>query len=329
MFLIRNAQPKDLGAVLGLARHLNSYNLPADRTILKKLLSQAGSSLFLFVAEDVRKKKIAGCSLIIARHGTPAMPHLSFQVGFERKRSLFLSREIDHATLKLRVDTTGFTEIGGLVVLPEYRGLPAKIGKQLSYARFAFMARHPEKFQPRVLVEYLPVLDPDKGNRLWELVGQRFTGLSYRQADRLSAVNKEFIISLFPKEKIYCSFLPDPVVRSLGMPGPGAKISLRMLEKIGFRFLNQIDPFDGGPHYGARFSNISVIRKTAALKYDKACVAGKNAGCAIVMAETREGVRAVATIYEKHDKAIRLPRESAQVLRLHGGERLSATPFGL
>jgi arginine N-succinyltransferase len=267
MFLIREARPSDLKAVLGLAGHLNSYNLPADKNYVTSLLAASTKSFagkagrkedarYLFVAEELKTKKVVGSSLIIARHGTPSLPHLSFKLEQEAKTSRFLSRRVEHLTLKLKADTRGFTEIGGLVVLPEYRRHPEKIGKQLSYARFEYIARYPKKFMPRLIVEYLPKLDPQKGNRLWELVGQKFTGLSYARADRLSAVSKEFILSLFPKDKIYACFLPDGVVRELGKPGEGAKASVGMLEKIGFRFLNQIDPFDGGPHYGAGLPEI-------------------------------------------------------------------------
>lgn len=267
MFLIRQARPSDLAQVLKLAAYLNSYNLPSDKSYLKDLLSVSEKSFagkisqkekarYLFVAEETKTRKVVGSSLIIACHGTPKLPHLSFELAEETKTSRFLSRRVEHLTLRLKADTRGFTEIGGLVVLPGYRRHPEKIGKQLSYARFEYIARHPKKFMPRLIVEYLPKLDPQKGNRLWELLGEKFTRLSYAQADRLSALSKEFILSLFPKEKIYACFLPDGVVRSLGKPGEGAKVSVRLLEKIGFHFLNQIDPFDGGPHYGAALREI-------------------------------------------------------------------------
>ncbi len=339
MFLIRNAVQKDLKQILGLARYLDSYNLSADKYVLKKLLHDTGLSFrakikekdrmkFLFVAEEIGSGKIIGCSLIIARHGTPLLPHLSFELKEEYKTSRFLSKRIEHQTLKLRADPKGFTEIGGLVVLPKYRELPEKIGKELSYARFLYMARNPKKFQRRMIVEYLPKLDPESGNKLWESVGRKFTKLSYRQADRLSAVNKEFILSLFPKEKVYGCFLSDTVVRNLGMPGAGAKKSLRMLEKIGFRFLNQIDPFDGGPHYGAAFSKISLVRNTAFLRYDGKMPVRKNENSlAMIMYEKRGTVRSLLGAYERRGKSVRLNSETAELLGVHHGEILALVSF--
>ncbi len=309
--MIRSAATRDLESVMVLAGFLNSYNLPADKTFIKKLLRDKGH--YLFVAEEIKTGKVVGCSLIIARHGTPRLPHLSFQLGGEAKFSQTLGKRVWHSTLKLHADTRGFTEIGGLVVLPRYRGLKERIGKQLSFARFAYMARYPKKFERRVLVEYLPKLDALIGNKLWEYLGKRFTELSYRDADRLSVCNKEFILTLFPREKIYCRLLPETAVRFIGIPGPGAAASLGMLSKIGFKFLDQVDPFDGGPHYGAAFSKISLIRETKFVKYGE-----KIEGVHMVSVEKHGQFRAVVS---------ENPAAAAKILGVKSGERISITPF--
>lgn len=339
MFLIRSAGPEDLNQVLKLARHLDSYNLPDDKEDLKELLRDTRASFrgslmrkekmrFLLVAEDMKTGRLAGCSLIIARHGTRELPHLALRLSSEARTSRFLSKRVDHAVLKLSVDTAGSTEIGGLVVLPAYRHLKDKIGKQLSYARFAYMARHPQKFRRKVIVEYLPKLAPGgNGNALWEALGRKFTGLSYREADRLSAKSKEFILSLFPRGKIYGCFLPDAVVRDLGTPGPGAKISLKMLAKIGFRFLGQIDPFDGGPHYGAALSKISLVRKTDTLEFSGAAKRAGQRPSVLVMAEKGGVARAVAVSFQKRGKRVFLPEEAVKAMQLRKGDRVSLTPF--
>jgi arginine N-succinyltransferase len=338
MFVIRSARPGDLGQLQALARHLDSYNLPDDRAELRALLRETQASFrgrlrpkdrmrFLFVAEDVKTRKLAGCSLIIARHGTRALPHLSLRVSREARTSRFLSKRIDHTVLKLAVDSAGSTEIGGLVVLPAYRHLKDGVGKQLSYARFAYIARHPERFRRKVIVEYLPKFAPGgNGNALWEALGRKFTGLSYREADRLSTKSKEFILSLFPRGKIYGCFLPDAVVRDLGAPGPGAKISLKMLAKIGFRFLGQIDPFDGGPHYGAALSKIPLVRRTEVLRFAGAKRTGRLPR-AIVMAEKNGAVRAVTTSFRKRGREVLLAPDAIKALEIRQGGPVSVTPF--
>ena len=339
MFLIRNAEPSDFKALAKLAHILDSYNLPSDAKVLKELLGHTkrafhGKSIppearkFLFVSEDVISKNVVGCSLLIARHGTPRMPHIAFRVGDERKKSDTIRRSVRHQTLKLYVNREGFTEIGGLVILPPFRGLKEHVGKQLSYARFAYMAWHPTRFRPKVLVEFLPELDPIKGNKFWDVLGARFTHLSYREADRLSIHDKEFILSLFPTEKLYCGLLPKSAIKDLGVPGPGAKASIRVLEKIGFRYLKQVDPFDGGPHYGAARQTIPIVRATRFLKVPKkerTRTILKKSG--FVMKSDQHSTRALVTPYGVRDAFISLPSQAIDLLALKGGERVSVTPL--
>ena len=338
MFLIRGAEARDLEGVLKLARHLNSYNLPADRKAIRRLLADSVRSFrgervaaerkqFLFVAEEVPGGKVVGTSLIIARHGTPKLPHLSFRLARETKKSSSLQKSVEHRTLVLAASRRGFTEIGGLAVLPAYRGRAEKIGKQLSYARFAFMARHKAFFRPQVLVEYLPPLDPAKGNALWTSLGKPFTGLTYHEADRLSAENKEFIFSLFPREKIYACLLPKAAQKDLGLPGEGARSSLGMLERLGFRFLGQIDPFDGGPHYGAPLRRIPLVRKTAGAKFGGSAAPDAKAPRALVMTESGGRARACLAAAARRKGLVWLPREAARALGLKPRDELSITPF--
>lgn len=341
LFFIRSAGPRDFTAMMRLAKYLNSYNLPAERRAVRRLLADSESSFrggsvptgrrrFVFVAEHAATGQVVGTSLIIARHGTPSLPHLSFELGTETKHSRTTDIAVKHQTLRLKSDTSGFTEAGGLVVLPAFRGLGEKVGKQLSWARFAYLARRPDRFRPRILVEYLPPLDPKTGNKLWDGIGKRFTGLSYGKADRLSAANKEFILSLFPREKIYARLLGEEAAGCLGTAGPGAEASRRMLEKIGFKFLRQVDPFDGGPHYGAALKKISVIRRTLFAKFHRAVPAEKTGRPGrnrwLVMAETRSGVRACLEAFGK-TRPRGVGGETARLLGLRGGEKISFTPF--
>jgi len=339
MFLIRNAEARDFKALVRLAQLLDSYNLPADEKFLRELVRDSKASFlgrpisderkrFLFVAEDLTTQNVVGCSLIIARHGTPRLPHISFRVARERKRSRSLGRLIEHQTLTLSVNHTGCTEIGGLVVLADYRGREEHVGRQLAYVRFAYMAWFPARFRGRILVEYLPDLDPKKGNKFWEVLGARFTHLTYREADRASMHDKEFILSLFPKEKIYCGLLPKSATEAIGVPGPGARGSVHVLEKIGFRYLDQVDPFDGGPHYGALLERVSVFKKTRFFRYERnyhADVGASKQGLVIVV--KRGAVRALVAEYALEKDRILLADEIRDVLKLKGGEQLSVTPL--
>jgi len=279
-FRIRQARVGDLPALWPLARRLNSYNLPADRRMLAQLVATSVQSFrgavtkararYLFVLErrpvsqgpPGRRPQIIGCSLILAKHGTPRLPHLWMDVKTVRMASRTLRRRIVHQVLQLGMTTDGPTEIGGLIVHPAYRGRPERFGRQLSYARFVYMAMHPERFEPRVLVEYLPPLTRRGDSLLWQAFGRRFTGLSYRWADRLSMTNKEFILRLFPRTPVYTAVFPPVVRRQIGVVHPAAAGACAMLQGIGFRSLRQVEPFDGGPYFGALRRRITVVRRT-------------------------------------------------------------------
>ena len=52
----------------------------------------------------------------------------------------------------------------------------------------------------------------------------------------------------------------------LGEVGPNTKGVQRMLERVGFRYVERIDPFDGGPHFEANTSDVTLIRRYRTLK---------------------------------------------------------------
>ena len=270
MILLRSVREKDLADLYELAAILDSLNLPHERALLRQNIAHAIASfrgrqkekakaMYVFVAEDTRAKRVIGTSAIFARHGAQRAPHIYFDVRREVRRSRTQTIRIAHRTLRLGWTKDGPTEVGGLVVSPAYRRLPVKVGKQLSLIRFLYMAMHPGRFKKRVLCEFLPNFSHGK-SLLWEHLGRRFTGLEYHAADHLSAINKEFILGLFPHAKIYTTLMPEPVQAILEKTGDGSLPAQKMLEKIGFRYLRQICPFDGGPHFVAKTNEVTLIK---------------------------------------------------------------------
>ena len=71
-----------------MAEHLDTVNLPHDRTVIEGILDRSEKSFsgevsavdreFLFVLEDLAKKRIIGTSMIYAQHGTKRAPTSSF-----------------------------------------------------------------------------------------------------------------------------------------------------------------------------------------------------------------------------------------------------------
>ncbi len=302
-FLIREARSRDQAKILKLARELDSINLPADSAELRDALSRSALSfrgrcrrreraVYVFCAEELATHRIAGASMIIGKHGTPESPHYYLEMGREERCSRTLKRMFRHTYLQLRYSMDGPTELGGLIVAAPMRRHPERIGKQLSWARFLYLAKHRARFEPRVLAEMLPEFGPDYRNAFWDHFGRELTGLSFRAADRLAIHDKEFIRALFPAAPLYTFLLPEEVRKSLGQAAPTARGAVRLLEQAGMKFLGHIDPFDAGPYYGAAVEDLAPVREYRRLKAVAGAPDPARSRPCLVAREDRSGFRA-------------------------------------
>src|SRR4029453_6460959 len=124
-----------------------------------------------------------------------------------------------------------------------------------------FISAHPDRFEQQVIAEMLsPFVAPGR-SLLWDAFGARFTGLSYREADRLSGRTKQFIADLFPRDPVYATLFPDEVQKSIARPNETAGAAVRTPKKVGFPRRNQVAPFEGGPYYGAARDAIVSVRE--------------------------------------------------------------------
>jgi arginine N-succinyltransferase len=279
MILLREARESDVDSLLRFAQIPGMFNLPSDRDALVERIRRSKESFsrkpddlsfakYAFVAEDLESNRIVATSMIAAQHGTPEAPHFYFQVGNERRFSETINTGFIHGTLTLGYDTDGPSELGALVVDPEYRNHPARIGRQISFVRFLYLAGHRDRFRERVIAELLPPLNKRGLSPLWEAVGRRFTSMDYWEADQLAAKNKDFIFDLFPTGKIYTTFLPAEARNAIGKVGKDTEPVLHMLKKIGFEYKNQVDPFDGGPHLWSETGSIKPVKNAQPLKWE-------------------------------------------------------------
>jgi arginine N-succinyltransferase len=276
MFRIRQSYRDDVDQILAVAVHLDTVNLPADRKVIEGIVDLSEKSFaesippkdreYVFVLEDTVSKRVIGTSMIHAQHGTRRAPHVFYRVENEERYSYTLDRHFVHQVLRIGYNYDGPTEIGGLILLPEYRRNPEALGKALSYVRFLFIRMHRPVFRNRVLSELLPPLETDGTSKLWESLGRHFTGLSYQEADLLSKDNKEFIAALFPDDPIHTELLPEDVRAQIGVVGPETKGVEKMLRRIGFEYAEQIDPFDGGPHFMADTDDITIVKDSREAK---------------------------------------------------------------
>lgn len=340
MLILRPIAVADLEPLVALAALLDSVNLPADRGFLAARIEASQRSfageighrregVYVFVLEDAAAARVIGTSTIVAKHGTPEHPFYWLEVYTEERHSSELGRHFEHQKLRLRSTEDGATEIGGLILDPGYRRHPRKCGKALSVVRFAFIAAHPERFERDVMAEMLSPFEESGTNLLWEAFGARFTGLSYREADRLSARSKGWIADLFPKDPVYTRLFPAEVQAVIGQPGETARAAARILEKVGFRYLHQVDPFDGGPYYGAARDAIVSVRGRRELVLpglppaDEAVLEGP---LALVSAEGAPGFRA-AVVPLDGAGAPAVSRETREALGVKSGDSVAVTPL--
>ncbi|HIG70788.1 MAG TPA: arginine N-succinyltransferase [Myxococcales bacterium] len=340
MMILRPVATEDLDDLLELAGGLDSMNLPRDPTFLSQRIALSKRSfgqqlasdecgVYLFVMEDAEAQRVVGTSMVMAKHGVPGHPYYWFEVSSEERRSDELDKRFVHTKLRLRSTEDGPTEIGGLILEPSYRRHPQMCGKALSIVRFAYMSMHPDRFQREITAEMLSPFKESGGNLLWDAFGRRFTGLEYREADHRSARNKQFIADLFPRDPVYATLFPESVQQTIGMPNETAKAAVRILEKVGFRYLNQVDPFDGGPYYGAARDAITSVRERRELVLPSACNEDSHdmmGPLALLSTETGRGFRATVVSIEECGTPV-VTKRCREALGVAAGERVTVTPL--
>ena len=129
---------------------------------------------------------------------------------------------------------------------------------------------------------------------------------------------------------MYATLFPPAVQRELGKVGPETEPVRRMLERIGFRYVSRVDPFDGGPHYEATLADVSLVRAHRRARLARAPAAeGEGQGCLVGVgrAEGRARFRAVRTRVLDEGALIRIPVEARELLRVRAGDRVHLVPF--
>src|SRR5215471_5067867 len=278
--LIRPAHLDDTGPLVQLATLLDTVNLPRDPEIVAEIIAESTASFArlthpapaptdpqfcrgTYTLVATQGAHLLGTASLLSHHGTAEDPHYSLRVVEHTFHSKQLDVEYHRHLLRLEHEEVPWTELGGLVVHPEARG--QGLGKLLVAARLLLVAMYREHFCPRLIAELLPPRRQDGSNAFWDALGGPLTGLNYYRADILSRTNKEFIEALFPRHEIVLELLPPEAQEVVGQVGPTTVPVLHLLQRAGFRYLNTIDPFDGGPHYGATLEEVQPIQRSRCL----------------------------------------------------------------
>lgn len=335
-FVVRAVEREDHAQLYNLARQFTLLNLPANKSVITKKIERSLASFagelgkddaeYLFVAEDRENHYLAGSSLIVAKNGTHNSPNFSFKVLKRERFSKELGIGFIHQILRLHANYDGPSEVGGLVVDRNYRRRPEKVGRMVSLLRFLYIGMFPDRFESELHSEMAPPLTEEGRSEFWEALGRRFTGMPYQEADQISQQNNQFIKSLFPEEDIYLCLLDSKARLVLGRVAEETQAALHLLNRIGFKYKDEVDPFDGGPHLGVKASEVTLIKNAKWLEVSQKIGASFENQVLLAMMKDGKFLGAQSACHLENDKVI-LPEKTLKSLNLNTGEKVFVTPL--
>ncbi|ERK10346.1 Arginine N-succinyltransferase [Pantoea sp. AS-PWVM4] len=275
MMVIRPVERDDLAQLLSLAGKTGGglTSLPADSTTLQARIERSlqtwqgalprAEQGYVFVLADSKDNRAVGICAIEVAVGLQD-PWYNFRVGTQVHASKELNVYASLPTLSLSNDHTGSSELCTLFLDPDYRD--GKNGYLLSKSRFLFMANFRDRFMKHVVAEMRGVSDDQGHSPFWDSVGSRFFSMEFSKADFLSGTGqKAFIAELMPKHPLYIHYLSEEAQKVIGVVHPKTAPARAVLEAEGFRYLNYVDIFDGGPTLECEIDRIRAIRKSQLL----------------------------------------------------------------
>ncbi|MGE9552210.1 arginine N-succinyltransferase [Erwinia amylovora] len=332
MMIIRPVERDDLAQLMVLAGKTGGglTSLPADSATLsaridRSILTWQGAlpraeQGYVFVLEDSDTHQTVGICAIEVAVGLQD-PWYNFRVGTQVHASKELNVYNMLPTLSLSNDHTGSSELCTLFLDPDYRN--GKNGYLLSKSRFLFMAAFRDRFMQKVVAEMRGWIDEHGHSPFWESVGSRFFSMSFSAADYLCGTGqKSFIAELMPKHPLYIDYLSPDAQEVIGKTHPQTSPARAVLEAEGFRYLNYVDIFDGGPTLECDIDRVRAIRKSRLLPVNIGAVQGSHHPLCLVGNERYDDFRAVLLNVDPQGESLAITPEQAEILRCGQGDAL-------
>jgi arginine N-succinyltransferase len=96
-----------------------------------------------------------------------------------------------------------------------------------------------------------------------------------------------------------------------------------MLTQVGFRHAERVDPFDGGPHFVAKTSDVSAITRSQCLPYVGETGSATQLGLVAAFSATAPFVRAMRATCAVNAEGIALHSDTAARLQVKPGAVLT------
>ena len=329
MLVVRPAGPADLDHLLELAilSGPGFTSLPEDADQLAERLELGRDSFsgrlapeecwYTLMLEESDTGDVDGVGSVKAAVGLKR-PFFSFRLVNNTQSSPSLGVKLDHQTLVLVNECSGWTEVGSLFLKADRRKGGA--GRLLSQSRYMLIGAQPDLFAESVLAELRGVFTPDGACPFWDHVAHKFFPMEFDDADRMTgSTDKQFILDLSPRHPIYVELLPEPARAVIGKVHPQGVPAMALLESEGFRPNGLVDIFDAGPTVCCDRDNIRTVRDARRLT---ARIADEIEAelPALLSTDSVTAFRAVRQRAVVEGDSVTLNRETAEALKVRSGD---------
>jgi arginine N-succinyltransferase len=336
MVVVRPVRVEDTDAVVTLVDRAGHglTSLPKDSALLRKRVQEScdsfghpaeapGGESYLLVLEDLETGGVVGLSGIVSKVGG-FEPFYSYRVETHVYQSEALRVRKEIACLHLMAEHSGPCEIGSLFLSPDHRRRGS--GRLLSLSRFLFMAEEPQRFEREIIAEMRGVVDERGHCPFWEGIGRHFFDIDFPKADYLSVKDKRFIAELMPTHPIYIAMLPEAAQAVVGQVHPQTQPALKLLQDEGFRYLEMVDIFDGGPVVGCPRREIRTVRESAVGRVEEIVEAIESE--AFLIARARPEFRVcLGKVGKGTGDGVVIETAVARALEVEPGERVRFVPL--